>query len=193
MVNHNSDSRVKPLSSSSKDRSIHKYQEIARASIKLKNRLAVMPINLSWDCRFRHIRCLTRSAHHPPTPRLLPWVHACFRSFCKVSWRRRCSGNLSNIPLKTTADSVQVVDHLTCKRKVGGSNPAAGTFFLEIIPFGHTFLLSTFETPVTRHPNHLWKHDSSEIECPSSGNSNIVVVYQYLLLSVLYSTLKALL
>ena len=62
----------------------------------------------------------------------------------------------------------------------------------EIIPFGHSFLLLNFETVVTRHPNHLWRQDLSEIKCPSSGNSNIVAVYWYLLLSVLYSTLKAL-
>jgi len=62
-------------------------------------------------------------------------------------------------------------------------------FFLEIIPFGHTFLLSTFETAVTWHPNHLWRRDSSKIK---RRNSNIVVVYQFLLLSVLCSTLKAL-
>ena len=61
------------------------------------------------------------------------------------------------------------------------------------IAFGHMFLLSTFETAVTRHPNHLWRRDSSEIKCPSSGNSNIAaVVYWYLLLSVLCSSLKAL-
>jgi len=74
------------------------------------------------------------------------------------------------------------VEHLICKRKVDGSNPGScwHFFFLEIIPFGHMFLLSTFETAVTRHPNHLWRRDSSKIKCPLSGNSNIVVVYQYL-------------
>jgi len=57
---------------------------------------------------------------------------------------------LSNIPLKTTVDSVQVVEHLSCKQKVVDLNPAAGTFFLEIIPFGHMFLLSTFETAASK-------------------------------------------
>ena len=92
----------------------------------------------------------------------------------------------------TFLSKLQVVNHLICKRKVVGLNPAAGTFFLEIIPFGHTFLLSTFETAIIWHPYHLWRWDSSKIKHPSSGNSNIVVVYQYLLLSVLYRTLKAL-
>jgi len=83
---------------------------------------------------------------------------------------------LSKIPLKTTADSVQVVQHFTCKQKVvAGSNPAADSyvFFLEIIPFGHAFLLSTFETAVTWHPNHLWRWDLSEIKHPSSVNLKI--------------------
>ena len=80
------------------------------------------------------------------------------------------------------------------KQKVVGLNPDSWWHFcfLEIILFGHKFLLLTFETAVTRHPNHLWRRNSSKIKCPSSGNSNIIVVYWFLLLSILYSTLKAL-
>ena len=64
---------------------------------------------------------------------------------------------------------------LDLQQKVDGSNPGScwHIFFLDIVPFGHTFLLSTFETAVTRDLNHLWRRDSSEIKCPSSGNSNI--------------------
>jgi len=99
---------------------------------------------------------------------------------------------LSNIPLKTTADSVWVVEHLTHKQKVVDLNPAAGIFFLKNHTVEYTFLLPTFETAVTWHPNHLWRWNWSKIKRPSSGNSNIVVVYRYLLLSVIYSMLKAL-
>ena len=84
---------------------------------------------------------------------------------------------------KTWATFLSKPQHLICKKKVVGSNRADGTFFLEIIPFGHMFLLSIFKTAVTRHPNHLWRWDLSEIKRPSSGNSNIAVVYRYLLLS----------
>ena len=33
----------------------------------------------SGRLRFQHISCLTRSAHHLPTPSLLPRVHACLK------------------------------------------------------------------------------------------------------------------
>jgi len=62
-------------------------------------------------------------------------------------------------------------------------------FFLEIIPFGHTFLLSISKTAVTQHPSHLWRQDLRKIKCPSSGNSNIVVVYRYVLLSIVEGTI----
>ena len=45
--------------------------------------------------------------------------HTYFRLLSKVSWR--CRENLSNIPLNTTADSVQMVEHLTHKQKVADS------------------------------------------------------------------------
>ena len=78
--------------------------------------------------------------------------------------------------------TAQMAEHLACNRRVVGSNPGSCWHFL--------FLLSTFKTAVTRHPNYLWRQDSSEIKCLSSGNLNIVVIYQYLLLSVLYSPLE---
>ena len=58
--------------------------------------------------------------------------------------------------MKTTADSIQVVEHLTYEPKVVGSNPAAD-IFCEIIPLGHMFLLLTFEIVLTWHLNHLWR------------------------------------
>jgi len=56
---------------------------------------------------------------------------------------------------KTHSRQCSGVRTLTLQTEVAGLNPVAGTLFLEIIPFGHIFLLSTFETAVTQHPNHL--------------------------------------
>jgi len=61
-------------------------------------------------------------------------------------------------------------------------------FFLKSYLLDTCFTINFWDSP----SNHLWRQDSSKINRPSSGNSNIVVVYGYLLLSVLNSTLKAL-
>jgi len=69
---------------------------------------------LTWDCWFQLIRYLTWSAHHSPTPSLLPWVYMCFRLFCKASEKTWAI-------LKTVT---QPVEHLPCIQEVVDLNPA---------------------------------------------------------------------
>ena len=79
---------------------IHHYNIMYKLSYvaKIEKQIFLNIIDISVNQMIKG--CLTRSAHHPPTPGLLPWVHACFRSLCKVSWTWRFRENLSNIPLK---------------------------------------------------------------------------------------------
>ena len=75
-----------------------------------------------------------------------------------------------------------------------GSNPGGEqNSFLDINTFcKHVFLEFSFDNTVTLHSKHALKWDSSEIKRMSSGNSNMLITNGYLLLFVLYSTLKAL-
>ena len=65
-------------------------------------------------------------------------------------------------------------------------------FFLNINTFcKYVFLEFSFDNTVTSHSRHISKRDC-KIKCTSSRNLNMLIADGYLLLFVLYSTLKAL-
>jgi len=84
---------------------------------------------------------------------------------------------------KTTAQIAQWVVKQICIQEVTGSNPGG-----EQIVFSKFI----FDSTVICHSKHALKRDLSEIKHMSSGNSNMLMANKYLLLFVLYSTLKAL-
>jgi len=85
------------------------------------------------------------------------WVHACFHLLSKASWRWRCREYLSNIPLKTTADSL----HLTREQKLSVRIQLLAQFWFSRKSHLETrFCYQLFENAVTWHPNHLWRWDS---------------------------------
>ena len=155
---------------------------------------------LTWDYRHRHINCLTSWTHHPPTSSMSPWVNVVISLHSAACWRWRSGENLSNIPLKTTAQIAQWVEQLTCIQKVAGLNPGVNSFasfFMKISSLCTCFFLIffwkfIFDTPVTCHSKHVPKWDLSKIKCTSVRNLIILIANRYLLLFILYSTLKAL-
>ena len=87
----------------------------------------------------------------------------------------------------------QLVEQLTLKHEVGGSNPSWCSFFYRKLYFLHTcFSNFSFHNTVTWHSKHTSTLDLSESKCTSSGNLNMLIANGYLLLFVLYSMLKAL-
>ena len=103
-------------------------------------------------------------------------------------WRK-----LEQHSIENHSHIAQWVVQLTCIQKVMGSNPVGEQIFFEYqYILQARFLEFSFDNTVTSHSKHVSKWELSKIKRTSSGNSNMLIANGYLLLFVLYSTLKAL-